>query len=240
MYIIKLSPILEQGGGRTLYFEKSTGEYIYGMDDDAVVDFENNPDFFVKAIEILDRHQNIATLATQIYDTAWQANRQAICGKEIYPGVYRCKMFCGGSHFLRKSFFDTSPYLSNKYGYEELPPSLMAVDAGMINAFCPNLIAIHKPAVNKWDRTSDKNMEYLIIECGVPYAIKRKMYPIICTPLIWLAYKQRCKKYLQQTKSNRKQLSAIVANTMQMCNRMERIKFSTFVKMFMDFGSSIL
>lgn len=116
----------------------------------------------------------------------------------------------------------------------------MAMDAGMINAFCPNLIAIHKPAVNKWDRTSDKNMEYLIIECGVPYAIKRKMYPIICTPLIWLAYKQRCKKYLQQTKSNRKQLSAIVANTMQMCNRMERIKFSTFVKMFMDFGSSIL
>ena len=55
------------GGGRTLYFEKSTGEYIYGMDDDAVVDFENNPDFFVKAIEILDGHQNIATLATQIY-----------------------------------------------------------------------------------------------------------------------------------------------------------------------------
>lgn len=149
-------------------------------------------------------------------------------------------MFCGGSHFLRKSFFDTSPYLSNKYGYEELPPSLMAMDAGMINAFCPDLIAIHKPAVNKWDRTSDKNMEYLIIECGVPYAIKRKMYPIICTPLIWLAYKQRCKKYLQQTKSIRKQLSDIVANTMQMCNRMERIKFSTFVKMFMDFGLSIL
>lgn len=91
-------------GGRTLCFEKSTGEYIYGMDDDAVVDFENDPDFFVKAIEILDGHQNIATLATQIYDTAWQANRQAICGKEIYLGVYRCKMFCGGSHFLRKSF----------------------------------------------------------------------------------------------------------------------------------------
>lgn len=141
------------GGGRTLYFEKSTGEYIYGMDDDAVVDFENDPDFFVKAIEILDGHQNIATLATQIYDTAWQANRQAICGKEIYLGVYKCKMFCGGSHFLRKSFFDTSPYLSNMYGYEELPPSLMTMDAGMINAFCPDLIAIHKPAVNKWDRS---------------------------------------------------------------------------------------
>lgn len=50
----------------------------------------------------------------------------------------------------------------------------MAMDAGVINAFCPDLIAIHKPAVNKWVRASDKNMEYLIIECGVPYAIKRK------------------------------------------------------------------
>lgn len=228
------------GGGRTLYFEKSTGEYIYGMDDDAVVDFENDPDFFVKAIAILDKHQNIATLATQIYDTAWQVNRQTACGKEIYPGVYKCKMFCGGSHFLRKSFFETSPYLSNKYGYEELPPSLMAMDAEMINAFCPDLIAIHKPAINKWDHKNDKNMEYLIIECGVPYAIKRTMYPIICTPLIWLAYKQRCKKYLRQTESVKAQLSDIVADTMQICSRMKRIKFSTFVKMFVDFGASIL
>ena len=116
----------------------------------------------------------------------------------------------------------------------------MAMDAGVINALCPEFIAIHKPAVEKWVRASDKNMEYLIIECGVPYGINRKMYPIICTPLTLLAYKQRCKKYLQQTKSIRKQLSDIVSNTMQMCNRMESIKFSTFVKMFMDFGSSIL
>lgn len=94
--------------------------------------------------------------------------------------------------FLAKSFFDTSPYLSNKYGYEELSPSLMTMDAGMINAFCPDLIAIHKPAVNKWDCTSDKNMEYLIIECGGPYAIKRKvlennfqiLLPILCRCVI--------------------------------------------------------
>lgn len=76
----------------------------------------------------------------------------------------------------------------------------MAMDAGVINAFCPDLIAIHKPAVNKWVRASDKNMEYLIIECGVPYAIKRKMYPIICTPLTLLAYKQRCKSICSKRK----------------------------------------
>lgn len=228
------------GGGRTLYYEKSTGEYIYGMDDDAVIDFENNPNFFVKAIAIMDRHSDIATLATQIYDTAWQANRQTICGKEIYPGVYKCKMFCGGSHFLRKSFFDASPYLSNRYGYEELPPSLMAIDAGMINAFCPDLIAIHKPAINKWDRKDDKNLEYLIIECGVPYAIKRTMYPIVCAPFIWLVYKKRCRKYLPQTGSIKSQLSDVVSDTMQACDRMRRIKIQTFIKMFVDFGFSIL
>ncbi len=210
------------------------------MDDDAVIDFGHDPDFFVKAIAILDKHPDIATLATQIYDTAWQANRQAICGKEIYPGVYKCKMFCGGSHFLRKALFDASPYLSNKYGYEELPPSLMAMDARRINAFCPDLIAIHKPAINKWDRKNDKNLKYLIIECGVPYAIKRTMYPIACTPFIWLAYKKRCKKYLPQTKRIKSQLSDIVADTMQICNRMKRIKIRTFVKMLVDFGVSIL
>ncbi len=228
------------GGGRTLYYEKSTGEYIYGMDDDAVIDFETDPDFFVKAIDILDKYPNIATLATQIYDTAWQKNRQAICGKEIYPGVYKCKMFCGGSHFLRKAFFNSSPYLSNKYGYEELPPSLMAMEAGMINAFCPDLIAIHKPAINKWDHDDDKNVKFLIIECGVPYAIKRTMYPVVCSPFIWVAYKQRCKKYLKQTEDVSKQLSDIVTDTLQICKGMKRIKFRTFVRMFMDFGITIL
>ena len=210
------------------------------MDDDAVVDFENEPDFFVKAIAILDKYPSIATLATQIYDTAWHDNRQAVCGKEIYPGVYKCKMFCGGSHFLRKSVFDTSPYLSNKYGYEELPPSLMAMDAGMINAFCPDLIAIHKPAINKWNFKDDKNLEYLIIECGVPYAIKRTMYPAICAPLLCLAYKKRCKKYLPQTEDVKIQLSNVIADTLQLCDGMNRIKLTTFLKMCVDFGLSIL
>ena len=77
MYIIKLSPILERGG-RTLYFEKSTGEYIYGMDDDAVVDFENDPDFFVKAIEILDRHRYMTPHGRQIV--------RPYVGKKSIPG----------------------------------------------------------------------------------------------------------------------------------------------------------
>ena len=41
------------GAGRNRYFELASGEYIYGMDDDAVIDFNNNPDFFVKAIKII-------------------------------------------------------------------------------------------------------------------------------------------------------------------------------------------
>ena len=149
-------------------------------------------------------------------------------------------MFCGGSHFLRKSFFSTSPYLANKYGYEELPPSLMAIDEGMINAFCPDLIAIHKPAINKWDHKDDKNLEYLIIECGVPYAIKCIMYPIICKPIIWIAYKKRCKKYLPHTESVKSQLSNVVTDTMQTCSDKQRIKISTFIKLFVDFGMSVL
>lgn len=53
------------------------------MDDDAVVDFENDPDFFVKAIEILDGHQNIATLARYMTQHGRQIDRLYVGKKSI-------------------------------------------------------------------------------------------------------------------------------------------------------------
>lgn len=227
------------GGGRNLYFEKAKGEYIYGMDDDAIIDSSNNPDFFMRALWYMDNYPRIATLATQIFDEMWNENRQKINGKEIYPGIYQCRMFCGGSHFLRKRVFKYPPYLSNKYGYEELPPSLMAYDFKYINAFCPDLLAIHQPDFNKWDYTDKRNLNQLIMECSSPYVIKLKMYPCIFHPLLQIANVYRCYKYIPKENGNKKKVKNQIKKAKQNYKIEYTLSVSTVFRMVRDFGLSV-
>lgn len=232
----KLNKNIGAGGGRNLCFELSNGYYIYGGDDDAIIDFKNNKDFFKIAIDIFENNKKIASLATQIFDTAWNKNRQEISGPRIGENLYMCKMFSGGSHFLRKDFFKFPPYLNNKYGYEELPASLIVVDFGGINAFCPNLLAIHKPKVNKWDFEISVNRKYLIIECGIPYAIKMMMYPVIAKPLINVVHSIRRKKYLTEVDKKKEK---IIINEIMNNYSLNRIKISTLIKLICYFKLSI-
>ena len=234
----KMKENIGAGAGRNVYFKKAEGKYIYGCDDDAIIDYKKNPDFFLRAIKIMDNNPKIATLATQIYDRAWKANRQHISGPKITEGIYKCKMFCGGSHFLRKDFFSRPPYLHNKYGYVELPPSLMTMDQGRLNVFCPELLVIHNPKVNKWDYSNADNQKLLITECAVPYAIKKMMYPIITRPVIYLLYKQRCRKYLKNDKM-RNETKYMIQETILNCNINYRMKIRTIIEMYHDFGICI-
>lgn len=192
---IRMKENIGAGAGRNIYFQNASGKYIYGMDDDAYIDV-NNKYFFIEGIALMEKYPAIAALATQIYDKAWERNRQNISGREVYPGVYRTKMFNGGSHFLRKEVYDCKPYFPNKYGYEELPPSLLAYEKGLITAVAPKLTVIHNPAVNKWNQNYAENKELLIRECAIPFAIRKMMYPVVAWPLLKMAYNKRCKKYL--------------------------------------------
>ena len=237
-YYEKLPENLGVGGGRNYAYDKATGDYTYVLDDDAVIDVEGNPDFFTRTVSIMDGHPEIATLTTQIYDTAWERDRVTPTGKEFAAGLYRQFMFCGGSHFLRRSFFATAPYLSNKYGYEEIPPSLRAMNAKMINAYAPDLRIIHKPAVNKWDWAEDKNRALLVKGHAIPYAIKKMMYPRIAAPLLRLAQARRHKIYLREFPGIKAEIKQAVKDFMREYPIKEKIKLSTLLRMLKDFKLS--
>ena len=226
------------GGGRNVAHALCSGQYIYAMDDDAYIS-DTNPDFFTRAIELLDLHSDIAALATQIYDNAWQANRQQIIGKELYPGIYKTKMFCGGSHFLRTSFYKEPPYLPNIYGYEELPPSLLAYDAGYVTALCPALLAIHNPKVDKWKKHNSNNNEFLFRECAVQYAIRKMMYPTIFHPICYFAYISRIKKHLSSIKDAKRTCDELVKRNCKMYPLKKRIRSITVIRLYKDFGIAI-
>ncbi len=236
-YYEKLAENIGAGAGRNYAFNKCSGKYVYGLDDDAVID-ENYPDFFIRAIDILEKYPKIATLGTQIYDMAWQQNRVSVEGREIYPNIYLNKMFCGGSHFLKKDFFGKDPYLGNKYGYEEMVPSLRVVDAGYMNVCVPDLLVIHKPAVNKWDYTKNENEELLIREVATPYAIKKMLYPWCFIPILFACYTLRNLKYIK-SKDCRKKADALWKKIVKEYPIKRKIKFKTVMKQFKEFGLSV-
>ena len=227
------------GGGRNYAYDMACGDYFYMLDDDAVIDFEGHPDFFVRAIDVMDNNEDIVTLTTQIYDTAWEINRVERGGPEIVPGIYKCYMFCGGSHFLRRSFYEKSPYLSNKYGYEEIPPSIEAMDKGKINAFCEDLLIIHKPAKNKWDWNDEKNHDLLVRGIALPYAIKSMMYPAIMRPMLFMATKMRIKRLGVNIENFDQRVKAVKREFVKEYPIDKKIKMSTVIKTFVDFKLSI-
>lgn len=237
LYYEKMPENLGVGGGRNYAFSKAKGEYVYVLDDDAVI--SDNKEFFNTAVRIMENNRKIMTLTTQIYDMAWGKNRLKNTGREISPGIFKCKMFCGGSHFLRRTFFSENVYLPNKYGYEELLPSLKVADAGGYNVFCPELLIIHKPLVNKWNFNDKRNFDLLINECAVPYAIKQMMYPRICLPILFIAHAQRRKRYLKDIPDGCAKCTAIVGETVERYPIRDRIKFRTVINLYKEFGISI-
>lgn len=114
--------------------------------------------------------------------------------------------------------FEEDSYLSNKYGYEGVPPSLKIWDEQHINAFCPNLSAIHQPKVNKWDYKQNESYNLLINECAVPYTIKRMMYPKICQPLLKCSFVIRKKKYLKNIPQAENKVKSTVRDFWQIMN----------------------
>lgn len=237
-YYEKLPENLGVGGGRNYAYSKAKGEYAYMLDDDAVIDFENNAMFFVDAINILDKYADVVTLTTQIYDTAWKMNRMEISGPMITDGLYKCIMFCGGSHFLRKEFYVEPPYLPNKYGYEEIPPSLRAFNAGKMNAYCPELLIIHKPAKDKWDWNEEKNIDLLVKGLALPYAIKKMMYPAILAPVLALANYVRVMRHPVKIKNARAKMKKVKNTFFKEYPIKEKIKISTVLRMVKDFKLS--
>ena len=148
-------------------------------------------------------------------------------------------MFCGGSHFLRKSFYTDSPYLPNKYGYEEIPPSLIAFDAGKINAFYPELCIIHKPAINKWDWNDEKNHALLVKDIALPYAIKKMMYPAIFRPILALAHAKRMSEYLSEIPDGKDRVREVAEVFCSEYPINKKIRILTIAKMFRNFKLSV-
>ena len=237
-YYEKLPENIGCGNGRNYAYSKSKGDYVYFLDDDAYIDTSQNRSFFAKAIDIFDTNLEIKTLTTQIYDLMWKKNRVDLRGSMISENLFRCFIFCGGSHFLRRDFFcDSEPYYANKYGYEEILPSFRVYDAGFFNAFTPNLIVIHNPRENKWDNTKEAGVKLHALGFAQNYLLRSHLFPIFLQPLNFLALCVRLINYRSFTIA--RETVHTIFNIQINKSLFKRIKYSTVKSLYREFGFSI-
>lgn len=228
------------GGGRSLAFELSRGEYVYFLDDDAVISEDSKDMFFIDTLEYLDKNPNVASLTTRIYDEMLVADREVeVSNKTMVSGLPVVFKFLGGSHFLRSSVFEKPLYFNIKYGCEEYAPSIKSQNEGFYHVFDEHVCIIHKPSVNKWI-VGTQNQQYVeSCGCAARYATKKMLYPIVFLPLLWAAYKMRCYKYLRCYPGAKKKTNLMVREIVKN-NSCEKISCKTVVGFIKEFGLTVL
>lgn len=228
------------GGGRSRAFELAQGEYVYFLDDDAVISEESRETFFVDTLNYLEKNKNVASLTTRIYDEMLVSDREVEASdKTKIDGLPIIFKYLGGSHFLRRGYFEKPLYFSIKYGCEEYAPAIQTQSKGYYHVFDEHVYIVHKPKVNKWIKGTASQEYVESCGCAVRYATKRMLYPVIFLPLLWAGYERRCQKYLSQYPGAKKKTDALVKEIMR-SNKTKKISIMCVIKLVKEFGLTTL
>jgi glycosyltransferase involved in cell wall biosynthesis len=172
-------------GGRNKAFSLAKGDYVFSLDDDAVIHTEG---FFDKICNKMDNNPAIVAAAVNIYEPE---SEKYLIGKTYnsvgkdYKGA-RVLSFYGGAHILRRSFFrQVGLYPNNlSFGSEELYPSLLAHKENKIIAYFEDLLVLHIPS--SIARVVGKERELNII-LNI-HIIRKLCYPKITYPVLELFF----------------------------------------------------
>ena len=183
------------GGGRNIGFENAEGEYCYFLDDDAIIAPECHDTFFTTSLEYFAKNERISSITTRIYDEALLCDRDVVSnrieGIEL-PVIF---IYLGGSHFLRREYYEKPLYIDIKYGHEEIIPSIFAIDKGKFNCYMDNIRIIHQPRVNKWQKDTDVMYDIACNADANILASKYLIYPAGMRPVLFMSFLIRLAKH---------------------------------------------
>ena len=177
------------GGGRNRGFEMAHGDFLYFLDDDAVISSDSYDTFFELPIKLFRKDDSIASITTRIYDEMLKCDRDVRYSKHsVDSSVPDIFMYLGGSHFLRKACYCSPLYLDFKYGMEELLPCLYVLDRGFRNCYLHQIKILHQPKYNKWESGDDKMSHINVLYNVNCYVSKKLIYPMIYRPVLFSAF----------------------------------------------------
>lgn len=234
----KMEANVGAGMGRNIGFKSTESKYVFFLDDDAVIDENNEKDFFMEAITILENNPSIATLTTQIYDVALKGIRNVKISKSFkIKNIHTIFLIHGGSCFFRRSSYDATPFPDIRYGFEELYPSIINIENNFVNAYTDSLRVIHKPEVNKWKNDSELLTGIIIKGNAGLLTVKYLLFPQYFYPILYAAFFARWFKYLRKEKGSFKR-SYELFKKQRKDNILlkKKIKVRTVFKIFKEFG----
>lgn len=236
-FIIKnLTQNLGAGEGRNIAIETATGDYLFFLDDDAVIDVNFNRNFFIDAIDILSSNEIIATLTTRIFDECLEIVRGVTYSKNnLFRDMESILQVHGGGFFMKNKIIEGRVFPDIFYGYEELLPSIRFIDMGYVNVYTEKLRVIHKPQFDKWSETSTVLKEQKSKALAGWLTVKYILYPVILRPMIYMGFVYRCIKHFGMDikvisrcfSMHKKQVKGSTSS---------RIKYKTVFLLFRDFG----
>lgn len=223
------------GGGRNIGYENAEGEFCYFLDDDAIIAPECYETFFTLPIAHFEKDWRISSITTRIYDEAWKEDRDVVCSKMKDTELPTIFMYLGGSHFLRREYYPTPLYIDIKYAFEELIPSIYAIEDGHYNCYIDSVRIIHQPQVNKWIKGSDTYFDIASKGDANILASKHIIYPAIMRPVLYTMFMLRLFKHFG-TKFKWHKLTYRRFKETKGCKAPRRVKCSTVLNVIKRFG----
>lgn len=166
-------------GGRNKAFELASNEYVFFLDDDAVV---ATPLFFESLMDKMDSHPEIVAASPDIQEPEKNTNLNSPYFFVDAENQYDCLMsYCGCAHVIRKSFFAQFPFLypeNLQFGSEELYSSLLVWMYGKKIARFNDLSVSHYPSVINRCDGFERNFNFILNQ----YIIKKMVFPLVMLP----------------------------------------------------------
>ena len=171
------------GGGKNEAWKKSRGEYVFFMDDDAVIVSDN---YFSRLIDYMEMHPHVGIAYTTIYEP--ETGKYYDCEYTYVNAQKETEKiaFLGGAHIIRRS----AVYCENLYprkttfGSEESYASLHIWDNNFQVHKIEDLIVHHLP--EQYNRYLGKERDRAFILSA--YAMKKLTYPKLLQPLAYIFF----------------------------------------------------
>lgn len=219
---------LGPGGGRNAAWLKCDSEYVFTMDDDAVI---GSRDFFERIVEYMDCHKEAGAAYVNIEEPDTGHIYKCLIRDQV-NSVVRTLAYVGGANIIRRSLFPQENLYPTDFmfGSEETYASLIIWDNAQEVHEIGDLTVLHLPTAH--NRVLGKERDLQIIVSA--YLVKKALYPVCLIPLCRLVlvlriYKNKLNRI--ECKQLIKKYSDIVAE--------KRICMKTLINLCKRFGGLI-
>ena len=225
------------GGGRNKGVDLAKGQFVYILDDDAVINPKYKDNLFHSSISMFNADPSIGAITTRVYDEKLGRYRESRKGKSYKKENPIVLMVHGNTHFIRKGLSEVEYCPTIKYGFEDLYASIRIDDAGYKVVLNENVETIHKPLVDKWSANSPYRNDTVIKEIAGKLTVKSMLFYDIYKPILLLAAFVRTKKTLGLKSGDFRKVLSLYKEQVRR-TKVKKISVNTFFFLIKEYGIS--